>query len=483
MTQPLWTFADFVAAMNGRPTGLEPGVISGISIDSRTTAPGDAFFAIRGDQFDGHDFVGSAAAHGASVAVIAEERLAALGRMTLPLVVVSDVLHALEALGLAARARSMARIVAVTGSVGKTSTKEMLARALAGSGPTHYSPASFNNHWGVPLTLSRLPADARYAVFEIGMNHPGEITPLVGMVRPHVAIVTNIEAVHLQYFEDGIDGIVRAKAEIFSGIEPGGAAILNRDNPHFEKLALLAIDAGVERVLGFGQGAGAEGRLLAVDLQADHSLVTANILGNEISFTIGAPGRHLVQNALAVLLATVELGADIELAATALGAMAAPKGRGARHQIWIDGGQATLIDESYNASPTSMRAAMAVLATTAPAGAGRRIAVLGDMLELGPDTQRLHAELVDPLMQAGVDRVYLAGPSMHALWEVLPAAMQGHYAEKASELELILVEEVAAGDVVMVKGSNGSRMAPLVETLKTRFSPHAERDPGLQGPN
>ena len=474
MTGPLWTFEAFVEAMRGRPTSTATPAVSGISIDSRTIKPGDAFFAIRGDRFDGHDYVGKAAAQGAAVAVIAEDRLSALGRLTIPLVVVSEVLPALEALGRAARARSSAGIAAVTGSVGKTTTKEMLARALAATGPTHYSPASFNNHWGVPITLARMPADAAYAVFEIGMNHAGEIGPLVSQVRPHVAIITTIEPVHIEFFPDGIDGIARAKAEIFSGIEPGGAAILNRDNPQFERLALLAIDSGIDRVLGFGENADAEARLTALDLLPDRSQVKADILGREVRFTIGAPGRHLVQNALAVLLAVHLLGGDLDLAADSLSGMAAPAGRGAQHVLNLtEDAAALLIDESYNANPTSMRAAIAVLAATEPAGSGKRIAVLGDMLELGDRAADMHAGLLEPLMAAGIDRVYCAGRLMHALWEVLPSDMQGQYAETAEELDVILGDAISGGDVVMVKGSKGSRMTPLVDRLTTRFAPPA----------
>ncbi len=480
MTQPLWTFDAFVAAMRGRPTSVATPAVTGISIDSRTIKPGEAFFAIKGDRFDGHDYVGKAAAQGAAVAVVAEERLSALGRMTVPLVVVSDVLAALEALGRAARARSAAGIAAVTGSVGKTTTKEMLARALGATGPTHFSPASFNNHWGVPLTLARMPADAAYAVFEIGMNHAGEIEPLVRQVRPHVAIITTIEPVHVEFFPDGIAGITRAKGEIFTGIEPGGAAILNRDNSQFEPLALMAIDAGVERVLGFGENADAEARLTALDLLPDHSLVKADILGREVRFSIGAPGRHLVQNALAVLLAVHLLGGDLDLAADSLSGMAAPEGRGAQHRLELTEGAALLIDESYNANPTSMRAAIAVLAATPPGPDGKRIAVLGDMLELGERSAEMHAGLAEPLLAAGIDRVYCAGRLMHALWEVLPSDMQGQYAETAEELDVILGDAIQGGDVIMVKGSKGSRMTPLVHRLTTRFAPPA---PDIAGPD
>ncbi|MBN9009008.1 MAG: hypothetical protein J0H63_02350, partial [Rhizobiales bacterium] len=332
MSAPLWTFADFLAGTGGRPIGASPEAVTGISIDSRTIGKGDAFFAIRGDAHDGHDFVGKALAAGAATAVVARAHLSALGTVRGSLVAVDDVLEALADLGRAARSRSQARIAAVTGSVGKTSTKETLARALAGEGPVHYSPASFNNHWGVPLTLARMPADSRFAVFEIGMNHPGEITPLVKMVRPHVAIVTTVEAVHLEFFRD-VAEIARAKAEIFLGVEPDGAAVINRDNPHYELLADAARAAGIAHVVGFGENREAEARLEVVKLKPECSCVSANILGEEIAYKLGAPGRHLVQNSLAVLAAVSLLGGDMAKAALALAAMPAPKGRGARFAL------------------------------------------------------------------------------------------------------------------------------------------------------
>ena len=468
MTRPLWTFPEFLQATRGRPLGIKPETISGISIDSRTVAPGDAFFAIRGEQFDGHDFVSAAIAGGAACAVVAEERLAGLGRTKGPLVVVPDVLGGLADLGRAARVRSPAKIAAITGSVGKTGTKEMLARALAPEGEVHYSPASFNNHWGVPLTLSRMPVSARFGVFEIGMNHAGEIAPLTRMVRPHVAIVTTVEPVHLEFFK-GVKDIARAKAEIFLGIEKGGAALINRDNPHHALLARLAREAGVERIIGFGEHKKAEARLELVKLKPECSCVSARILGEEVSYKLGAPGRHVVQNSLAVLAAVSLLGGDLAKAAMALAAMPAPKGRGARHRLKVTGGHAVLIDESYNANPASMRAAIALLGQAEPARGARRIAILGDMRELGRGSPALHAGLAEALDEAEIDRVYLAGPLMRALWDVLPNDRRGAYAETAAEIEPAVVAGISPGDVVMVKGSNASRMGPLVEALKSRF--------------
>ena len=470
MSAPLFTFAELLASTGGRAVGPVPEAIAGISIDSRTVVPGDAFFAIRGDRFDGHDFVGMALAAGAATAVVAEDKRAGLGPVGGSLVVVPDVLAALAALGRAARARRGAAIAAVTGSVGKTGTKEMLALALAGDGPVHCSPASFNNHWGVPLTLARMPASAKFAVFEIGMNHAGEIRPLARMVAPHVAIVTTVEPVHLEYFA-GVADIARAKGEIFEGVVPGGAAVINRDNPHFDLLARLAREAGVGRIVGFGEQAEAEARAEVIKLKPDCSCVAASILGEKVTYKLGAPGRHLVQNSLAVLAGVSLLGGDLARAVLALGRMKPPKGRGERHRLALPRGTATLIDESYNANPASMRAAIALLGQAEPGRGGRRIAVLGDMRELGGEAPALHAGLAEALRAAHVDRVFAAGPLMRSLFEALPEAMRGAYAGTAAEIESALAESLAPGDVVMVKGSNASRMGPLVEALKLRFAP------------
>ncbi len=470
MTLPLWTWGSFLGATGGRPFGPVPETISGISIDSRTVQAGEAFFAIHGDTHDGHDFVSIALAAGAATAVVSEDRLARLGRITGSLTVADDVLAALGGVGVAARLRSNARIAAITGSVGKTTTKEMLATALSPAGAVHFSPASFNNHWGVPLTLARMPREAEYGVFEIGMNHAGEIEPLVRMVRPHVAIVTTVDPVHLEYFKD-VEEIARAKAEIFSGVEPGGAAIINRDNPHFELLAKLAREVGVERIVGFGEHEDAEVRLNAVNLKESVSCIAATVLGEPVSYKLGAPGRHLVQNSLAVLGAVSLLGGDLARAAMALAGLAAGKGRGQRHQLRVPGGTAMLIDESYNANPASMSAAIALLGHAEPGRNGRRIAILGDMLELGRGAEAMHAGLAASLAEADVDAVFLVGPLMRSLWDALPVRLHGGYTERARDMEPLVVDAIAPGDVIMVKGSNASRMGPLVETIKARFAP------------
>ncbi|MCE1236814.1 MAG: UDP-N-acetylmuramoylalanyl-D-glutamyl-2,6-diaminopimelate--D-alanyl-D-alanine ligase [Hyphomicrobiales bacterium] len=467
MTQTLWTLADFAAGCGGRVVGRPVERIEGISIDSRTIGAGDAFFAIKGEARDGHDFVEAALKYDAAVCVVAEDRLADLpanGRY----VAVDDVLAALERLGRAARARSKAKIVAVTGSVGKTSTKEALRHVLSDQGKTHASVASYNNHWGVPLTLARMPADCRWAIFEIGMNHPGEITPLTAMVRPHVAVVTTVAPVHLAQFRD-IEEIAEAKAEIFSGLEPNGAAVIDGDVAQIDILTRGAAAAGA-RIVRFGEGAACEARLLVVSLQADNSTAVASILGSEITYKIGAPGRHVVKNSLAVLAVVALVGADLARAGLALAAMTPPKGRGERHTLHLGHGEALLIDESYNANPASMRAAIDLLGQTPVGLKGRRIAVLGDMLELGPQGERLHVDLAGSLKAARIDRVYCAGPLMHALWHALPPEMQGAQATASKDIEAPLLAALQPGDAVMIKGSNGSRMGPIVETLKTRFA-------------
>jgi UDP-N-acetylmuramoyl-tripeptide--D-alanyl-D-alanine ligase len=377
---------------------------------------------------------------------------------------VPDVLAGLGALARAARARSAAKVIAVTGSVGKTSTKEALKIALGATGEAHASAASFNNHWGVPLSLARLPLSAHYGVFEIGMNHAGEITPLVRLVRPHVAIVTAIAPVHLEFF-DSLEAIADAKAEIFTGVEVGGAAIINRDSAHFERLARHAADDGIARVVSFGEHAGADARLLTYTLHAECSMVEADILGARVTYEIGAPGRHLVLNSLAVLAAACFVGADIAAAATALAQSKPAAGRGTRMTLALPDGAALLIDESYNANPTSMRAALALLGQASIAPNGRRIAVLGDMLELGPTGAELHRGLLAPIRQHGVDLVFCAGPLMHALWQALPSEVRGGYAESAGALEADVVAAVHGGDAVMIKGSLGSKMGPMVKAL------------------
>jgi UDP-N-acetylmuramoyl-tripeptide--D-alanyl-D-alanine ligase len=377
-------------------------------------------------------------------------------------------LEAMARLGVAARARSKAKIVGVTGSVGKTTAKEMLRAMLTACGATHASAASYNNHWGVPLTLARMPTNARFGVFEMGMNHAGEIAPLTRMVRPHAALVTMIAPVHIEHL-GSLEAIADAKAEIFLGLEPHGNAILNRDAPQFEFLSKAATSRGA-RVLSFGRGAECDGQLLELESRESGSRVRARVLGRELAFEIGAPGAHMAQNALGALLVAEALGADLKGCAAALESFSPQKGRGERFVLPMADGPATIIDESYNANPASMRAALALLAAAQPGPKGRRIAVIGDMLELGPRAAAMHAELAADLSASNVDLLFGAGPLTRALFEAAPASMRAAWTERSSELTDEVARTLRGGDIAMVKGSNGSRMGPLVAALRDRFA-------------
>lgn len=459
----LWTVDDMAAAMGAARNGALPQAVTGLSIDSRTIGRDEAFFAIA-DRRDGHDFVGAALQAGAALAVVAADRRAALPKDA-PLLVVPDVLAALRGLAAAARARSKAKFIAVTGSVGKTGTKEALRLALSKNGETHASVASYNNQWGVPLSLARCPAGAHYAVLEIGMNHAGEIEPLTRLARPHVALITTIAPVHLEFFGT-LAKIADAKAEIFLGVRPDGAAVLNRDNSQFARLKRRAEEAGVAHVVSFGEHEKADARLIKCALRADCSTVQADILGAELTYKIGAPGRHLVDNSLAVLATCVLVGADLALAALALAELKPIAGRGSFIAIDLPGGPAHIIDESYNANPASLAAALALLGQASVGPQGRRIAVLGDMLELGTKAPALHRALLEPVLANAVDLVFCCGPLMRSLWQALPAGRRGGYAEDSAALEAQVLSAIRAGDVVMVKGSLGSRMAPVVKALR-----------------
>jgi UDP-N-acetylmuramoyl-tripeptide--D-alanyl-D-alanine ligase len=467
MTDPLWSQTELAEALGSPPSAPLSVGVGGVSIDTRTLARGDLFFAIQGENSDGHDYVARAFAAGASACVVAQNRrgeLAAHG----PVFAVDDTQRAMERLGTAARARTRARIVAVTGSVGKTSAKEMLRIALGASGLAHASAASYNNHWGVPLTLARMPAASAFGIFEIGMNHQGEIAPLVAMVRPHVAMVTTIAPVHIEHL-GSIEAIADAKAEIFTGVEPEGTIVLNRDAPQFARLEKSAALTH-RRVVTFGADARADGRLMHVEPEGEGAAVRAALFGRKIAFHLGAPGQHMAENAVGVLLAAEALGADLNRAAAALAQFSAPKGRGARFTLHGADGDFILIDESYNANPASMRAALALLGATRPGVGGRRIAVLGDMLELGAGGAQAHADLAGELTRQQVDLLFCAGPLMRALFEACPEALRGAWAARSSDIEQFVFDCARGGDVLMVKGSNGSAMGPVVAALRSRFS-------------
>ena len=459
---PLWTATEAAAATGGSRHGTLDWQAHGVSIDSRTCAAGELFVAIVGDRLDGHAYVATALERGA-VAAIVTHRPNDVPESA-PLLLVDDTQTALEDLGRFARSRTGAQVVAITGSVGKTGTKEGLAHALAAFGPTHATAGNLNNQWGVPLSLARMPQATRYGVFELGMNHAGELTPLSKLVRPHVAIITTIAAVHLEFF-DSVGAIADAKAEIFAGMSPSGTAILNRDNPWFATLAAAAWARGIETVIGFGEHPEAQVRLERYQPTEEGCDVGAAIAGQNLRYRLAACGRHAALNSLAILAAADAVGVDIVVAAATLATLQPPKGRGRRQTVDGPTGRFTLIDDSYNASPASIRAAIEVLASTAPAKDGRRIAVLGDMLELGADAPRMHAGLAAPLIDSRIDLVFAAGPNMAHLYEALPPTMRGGYAANSAELLNAVVARIGAGDVVLVKGSLGSRMALIVEAL------------------
>jgi UDP-N-acetylmuramoyl-tripeptide--D-alanyl-D-alanine ligase len=460
---PLWTAAEAAAATGGSNT--TDWVAAGVSIDSRGLNPGDIFVALRGPNHDGHDFVKAALERGAAAAVVDRDiPVLAAGA---PLLRVADTLVALEALGGAARARSRARIVAVTGSVGKTGTKEALRLAIVTSGGTYASAGGLNNHWGVPLSLARMPPDVSHGVFELGMNHPGEIAALTRLVRPHVAVITTVEPAHLGFFPS-VEAIADAKAEIFLGLEPGGVAILNRDNPYYPRLASAAKRAGAAEVVGFGAHPNARVRLIDCELDSNGSTVEAALPGLTLRYRVRVPGRHWVMNSLAVLAAAAAAGVDARCAAEAFSELDALPGRGRRYELAWCGGTVTLIDESYNASPAAMRAALAVLATTELRAGARRIAVLGDMLELGESSDGLHRDLVEPLAAARVDRVFLVGEAMAALHAVLPEAKRGGLWHCAEDVVPELIGFLKPGDVVTVKGSRVVGVGHIVERLQAQ---------------
>ena len=462
----LWTVEELIEATGGTLEGKVTAPLNGVAIDSRAIAPGDIFVAIRGDRTDGHEYAASALEAGAGIAVVSrpDEAMRKAG----PLLVVADALKALEDMGRHARKRVAGRVIAVTGSVGKTTTKDALKVALSACGPTHAAVSSFNNHWGVPLTLARMPRNSAYGVIEVGMNHAGEIETLLDMVRPHVAIITAIAESHIGHF-DSLHGIADAKAEIFTGVVPGGTALINRDSEFFDYLARKAQACGITDIRSFGEAGDADIRLIRCTLHETCSCMTARVRGQEVTCKLGQPGRHVVQNVLAVLGACEAAGADLARCALALADMRPPSGRGVRHKLSKDGIAITVIDESYNANPASMRAALDMLARAETAARGRRIAVLGDMLEMGVHAAQLHAGLAEPVEAAGTDKVFACGEHMEHLWKNLPTALHGAYTATSAQLIEPLLAAIQNGDVIMVKGSLGSKMGPVVQAIVTRY--------------
>ncbi|MEN2785710.1 UDP-N-acetylmuramoyl-tripeptide--D-alanyl-D-alanine ligase [Sphingomonas qilianensis] len=450
----LWTSAEIAAATGGAASGVFS--VTGVTFDSREVGPGDLFIALTGETTDGHRFLDQAFAQGAAGAIVSQHTAH-------PHVRVADTMAALEALAVASRRRSSARIIGVTGSVGKTSTKEALFAALdrAQPGAAHRSVKSYNNHTGVPLSLARMPATARYGVFEMGMNHAGELAHLTTLVRPHVAMITAIAPAHTAFFPDE-SGIADAKGEIFAGLEPGGTAIIPYDSPHRERL-LAAARPHAAHIVTFGLDDGADVRAIeAMRTSLGATFVTARLGERELSFTMAQPGMHWVSNALGVLAAVDAVGGDLAMAGLALAELGGLQGRGARFTAPLPGGEALVIDESYNANPASMRATLAVLGADA---ATRKIAVLGEMRELGEGSAAYHAALADPIVQAGVSRAILVGAEMAALAEALEGRVQFVHVADAAAARTSLMTIVAPGDAVLIKGSNGVGLAALVASL------------------
>ncbi len=451
----LWTSDEAAAATGGRNTA--PWMAQGVSIDSRSLQPDDLFIAIVGPNSDGHDHIAGAFENGAAAAMSARTTDSATG----PALIVEDTMTGMQSLARHARRRGGAKSIAVTGSVGKTGTKDTLNLALGQQAPTHATAGNLNNHWGLPLSLARMPRDTKFGILEMGMNSPGEIAPLSKLAQPDIAIITNVSAVHIEFF-DSEEDIADAKAEIFAGMDSNGTAVLNRDNRHYERLTNHAKQAGIGRIRSFGAHKDADIRLIDTSPQTGGTHVTAEIDGKPISYVMGAAGTHWVVNSLGVLAVVDALGADITDAASVMAKVAPATGRGAQTEIRMDGGTFLLIDESYNASPASTRAALDVLGGCA----GRKIAVLGDMLELGTQSAELHAALADDVTRNDIDILFLAGKGMRALAD----AMAGNrVAGTGASSEAILpqvIDVIRPGDAVMVKGSLGSRMAPIVTALK-----------------
>ncbi len=464
----LFSIAELLAATDGRAQNIAADNIVDISIDSRAVKAGTLFVAIKGDRFDGHRFVDAAIKNGAAAALVSTAKSSELAG--LPLIVVDDALMGLVAIARAARQRSGAKIVAITGSAGKTTTKEMVAAILNRAGPAHASIKSYNNHWGVPLMVANLPASAKFAVFEIGMNHPGEIEPLTKLVRPHVALITSIAAAHIGNFAN-IEAIAMAKAEIFAGMEPGGTAILNADNDQIDIL-IKAAKSRALKVITYGFAPNAGMRIENYEGDENGSRAQITMGADRFDLALDVPGCHMMANAAGALAVAAHLGLDRQITLKALAAFTAPEGRGQTLRLGPKENPLLLFDESYNANPASMRAALAVFANIAPPhGGGRKVLVLGDMLELGQQSKALHEDLCADLLLTGADKVFLAGPYMAGLAGSLAGKIAiGGTAASGEEIKDMVLESLAYGDAVMVKGSKGVGLGQVVLAIRDQLA-------------
>ncbi len=460
----LWSAHEIAAVTGGTASGT--WFSSGVSINTRTLKVGDLFVAIRGPMFDGHQFAAEAVKKGASGLLI-DTHPANLPERA-PIVLVNDTLAALHALGNASRRRSEALIIAVTGSVGKTSTKNALYHALSLQGQTTCSQASHNNFWGVPLSLSQMARRDQFGIFEVGMSHPGEISPLSKMISPNIAIITNVEPAHTANF-DSLELVAKEKAEIFDGLEPSGVAVLNADNKFFSYLKARSKSVGVRNLLTFGSASDADTRLISLSSDCQGSYIEASIKGKRISYKVSLPGKHQVMNSLATLTAIHAAGADIDAAAASFGQLVPLPGRGKSYQCRILGGSIKLIDESYNANPASMRAALDNLGNTKIDPPGRRIAVLGDMLELGRNSQTYHLNLAPTILKNQVEKIFAVGNQMEGLFESLPPDMQCFFSADTKGLTKEILKILQPNDIVLVKGSNAVGMASVVTEIRAEL--------------
>jgi UDP-N-acetylmuramoyl-tripeptide--D-alanyl-D-alanine ligase len=465
MTMQLtWTADDVMRAVNGHSLHEQTWLAHGVSIDSRTVKAGDLFIALKGPAHDGHDHVAAAFAAGAVVAIVSHTSPKVSPQS--PLIMCDDTFVALQRLGQAGRARSQATIIAVTGSVGKTGTKEMLRLMLSAMDNTHANEGGLNNHWGAPLTLARLPVDARFGVFELGMNHAGELTDLSQQVRPHISMITTIAPAHLEFFES-LEAIADAKAEIFIGTLPHGAAILNHDNPYYGRLSAAAKKCGLKKIFSFGHDKHCEAQLKDYTATPEGGHIRAVIMGHDVDYLLGAPGEHLALNSLGALLTTYAAGGDIQVCAAALAAYKVPKGRGAIQTLALKGGTFTLIDESYNASPAAVRSAIKVLGNM-KAENGRKILVLGDMRELGETSINLHSRLAQDILATDIDLVFCCGDLMRHLFDALPETRRGVHADNSALLASKLIKLIQPNDIMTVKGSLSMGMKMIIEALQSR---------------
>ncbi|MBY7649864.1 MAG: UDP-N-acetylmuramoylalanyl-D-glutamyl-2, 6-diaminopimelate--D-alanyl-D-alanine ligase [Candidatus Liberibacter europaeus] len=465
----LWNLHDLLKVIQGKSLAKIPeGFVTGISIDSRTISPGEAFFALKGDRYDGHDYVLDAVEKKAALVIINTNMLSSIGRLSVPVFLVNDVLSALKQLAIAARLRSKAKVIAITGSVGKTTTKEMINLALSAIGKTHVCESSYNNHIGVPLTLSRMPDDAEFAIFELGMSHPGDIRFLTQLVRPDLAVITTIAPAHIGNFS-GLEEIASSKAEIFEGLEKTGSVLLNHDNHYFEFLKNKSNEMGIGKVYSFGKSVDADFRMLKVEELSEKSCIRIQMKEKLLEVMSYATGQHMAYNILATLGVVLLLDSDINKAINALSDFHPLKGRGKRYHLSLANGYFTLIDESYNANPASMQAAIAVLSQTYPYGKGRRIAVLGDMNEMGKMSESFHINLAKVLLSHNISHVWLTGMHMMALKESLPRNIDVQHFENMMDLLSFIKLSIIEGDIMVVKSSHACRLYHIVQLLLEEF--------------